>query len=180
MNLYQPAMLGAALVLGLATMPLNAAPLQCGEDEHLTRAKGKILTNAVDPGTTLGTVHLILEKRRLKCGILGQGGAANGTANFIHTLVCDDAFESPLTGDVIHSQISLATSGVTNFQTCPPGFPPSSATGTFTETSTPIPGTGRGIFEGLATGNLEIEGTLNCLFSLDMEFEGAFCLKSEY
>lgn len=175
---------GLGLFIGIAIQPLSAQPISCADDETPTHVSGKIYNSAVQPGVTLGTVHLHLgahkgEKHRMKCGILGQGATSpDGSANFIHTFVCDDQVIHPVSGESYHSQLTLNTSGFANFQACPAGYPPGSAYGTFEETSVPLPGTGRGIFENVERGEIHIKGTLNCLFAIDMKFKGEVCLKN--
>jgi len=159
--------------------PVLAQEVICDDDEVLTPIAGKIFNNGVQPGTTLGTVHMKVDRKKMKCGILGQGAAINGSINFIHTIVCDDHEIFPLTGDTIHSQLTLNTTGSINDESCPDGFPEGSTFGTFTEISSPIPGTGRGIFTGLEPGEINIEGSINCLFAIDMSFSGDICLKNQ-
>jgi len=171
-------LIGAGLVMTSMLQPLAAQDITCEDGERLTRVSGKIFNNAVQPGTTLGTAHVKLGKKKMKCGILGQGAAGdNGSINFVHTFVCDDKVEFPLTGDTIHSQLTLNTTGFANVQSCE-GFPPGSTYGTFEETSVPVPGTGRGVFADVERGEIQIKGTINCLFAIDMKFSGAVCLKT--
>ena len=170
----------AGLLFAVTLQPLAAQAVTCNDNEELTPVRGKIFNNAVQPGTTLGTVRLKLGEKRMKCGILGQGAVGNdGSINFVHTLVCNDKVIFPLTGDTIHSQVTLNTTGFANVQACPEGFPPGSTVGTFQETSVPIPGTGRGVFSDVERGEIQINGTINCLFTIDMSFSGAVCLKDD-
>lgn len=162
----------------LTARPPMAAEVVCGEGEVPVPLSGKIYDNALQPGTTLGTVHLKLGREKLKCGILGAGGiGSDGSINFVHTVVCDDEFLFPPTGEPIHSQLSLNSTGYVNVQACPPGYPPGSTVGQFVETAVPMAGTGRGRFGDVETGVLHIEGSINCLASIDMTFDGTVCLK---
>jgi len=168
----------AGLICAATLQPLVAQAVNCNDDEELTPVRGKIFNNAVQPGTTLGTARIRIGEDRMKCGVLGQGAVGNdGSINFVHTLVCNDKVIFPLTGNIIHSQITLNTTGFANFQACPEGFPPGSAVGTFQETSTPMPGTGRGVFTNVERGEIHIDGAINCLASIDMKFTGAICMK---
>lgn len=170
----------SGLVLLLGMTPALAQSVNCAADEVLVPVKGKIFNNALQPGTTLGTVHMTLgHRQKMKCGLLGQGGAGpDGSVNFIHTIVCDDEIPHPFTGEIMHSQLTLNTSGLGNFQACPQDYPPGAASGSFQETSTPVAGMGRGIFTGVERGELQIEGEVNCLFTIDMKFKGGVCLKA--
>ncbi|HZO01520.1 MAG TPA: hypothetical protein VFB93_09990, partial [Burkholderiales bacterium] len=50
------------------------------------------------------------------------------------------------------------------------------ATGSFTETSTPIPGTGTGLFLGVNDqGSLTIAGQIYPTGAIDMQFSGQAC-----
>ncbi len=170
----------AGLICAATLQPLVAQAVSCNDDEELVRIKGKIFNNAIQPGTTLGTARIKIGDDKMKCGIMGQGAVGNdGSINFIHTLVCNDKVIFPLTGDIIHSQISLNTTGFANFQACPDGFPPGSAVGTFQETSVPISGTGRGVFKNVERGEIHIHGTINCLAAIDMKLSGAICMRDD-
>ncbi|MGB5338155.1 MAG: hypothetical protein WBO06_03565, partial [Gammaproteobacteria bacterium] len=68
--------------------------------------------------------------------------------------------------------------GFANVQSCPEGYSPGSTYGTFEETSVPIPCTGRGVFAGGEHGDIQIQGTINCLFAIDMKFTGAVSLNA--
>jgi hypothetical protein len=175
--------IAAGLFMATAVQPLAAQGITCAEGETLTPVSGKIFNNAVQAGTTLGTVHFTLGPARtgkkMKCGLLGLGGSGDASLNFVHTLVCDDQVVFP-TGDIVHSQLTLTTTGTISAQPClSPPFPPGSITGAFTETSVPNPQIpGRGVFAGVERGVIQIQGTINCLFTIDMEFSGAVCLKN--
>lgn len=182
MDCKQKLMIGVGTALFGLLPNLAPAAVSCPAGELQVPVSGKILNNAVQPGTTLGTVHLTLgaDKKTatsLKCGILGSGGVGpDGSINFVHTFVCDDQV-SLAPGLAVHSQLSLNTSGTANAQACPAGyFPPGATSGGFTETSTPIPGTGRGIFTNVTAGEINVDGTINCAFAIDMKFSGAVCL----
>lgn len=170
----------AAGALLAALQVASAHAVDCGDDEVGVPVTGKIFNNGVQPGLTLGTVHVSVGGQKLKCGILGQGGSADGTINFVHTFVCDDQTVFLPTGDTIHSQLTLNTSGVADVRAClSPPYPLGSTEGTFTEVSVPVPGSGRGIFTGVERGEVVIEGTINCMFSIDMKFAGELCLKAQ-
>jgi hypothetical protein len=152
----------------------------CPADTTPLVLKGKIFTNAVSPGTTLGTAHLkLLNGKSPKCGIMGSGGVGlDGTVHFVHQLVCDDSLSvtNPYTGRVetVHSQLTLNSSGTGAFHACVPNVPEAGSYGTFDETSTPV--SGRGMFQGVTAGLMNTRGTINCQFGIDMEFEGEVCL----
>lgn len=156
------------------------AASMCPADTTPLVLKGKIFTNAVSPGTTLGTAHLkLLNGKSPKCGIMGSGGVGlDGTVHFVHQLVCDDSLSvtNPYTGRVetVHSQLTLNSSGTGAFHACVPNVPEAGSYGTFDETSTPV--SGRGMFQGVTAGLMNTRGTINCQFGIDMEFEGEVCL----
>lgn len=169
---------GVLLVLA-ALQPSGAQALSCTNGQTETLASGKIFDNGIHLGETLGTVHLKLGEKKMKCGMFGQGSVGNdGTINFVHTIVCDDQVVFAPTGETIHSQLSLNTTGYADVQACPDWYPPGSTFGSFEETAVPIPGTGRGVFAGVNTGEVHISGTINCQTSIDMQFSGAICLKN--
>lgn len=158
------------------------AASMCPADTTPLKVKGKIFTQAVSSGTSLGTAQLKLSNGTSpKCGIMGSGGVgSDGIVKFVHQLVCDDKFsvDSPYTGgsETVHSQLTLNSSGTGAFHVCnrvdeslPPAF-----YGTFDEISTPI--SGGGMFQGVKDGRIATRGTINCLSALDMEFEGEVCL----
>ncbi|SFP44174.1 hypothetical protein SAMN05216419_100314 [Nitrosomonas cryotolerans] len=179
MNNNRNTFIWIGLLVSVMLQPLIAQGAICNSDETLTPVKGKIFNNILQTGATLGTAHLNLHKDKMKCGIFGQGAIVNnGSINFIHTFVCDDEVTSPLTGDTVHSQLTLNTTGFINLQSCPPDLPQTAISGTFEETSVPMPGTGRGIFTDVERGEIQIKGTINCLASIDMKFSGAICLKN--
>jgi hypothetical protein len=175
----------AILALAVCAGQANAAPA-CPSNSSPMTMQGKIFNNAISPGTTLGTVALDLGNgSKLKCGIMGSGGiGADGTTiNFIHNLVCDDSVSVTTdTGrtETVHSQITLNTSGMSILQACVPGTPQAGAYGTFTETSVPVPMSGRGIFQGVTGGSIITNGTINCQFALDMKFQGQVCIPNPH
>jgi hypothetical protein len=179
--------LSSVVILALAVCAgqANAAPA-CPSNSSPMTMEGKIFNNAISPGTTLGTVALNLGNgSKLKCGIMGSGGiGADGTTiNFIHNLVCDDSVSVTTdTGrtETVHSQITLNTSGMSVLQACMPGTPQAGAYGTFTETSVPVPMSGRGIFQGVTGGSIITNGTINCQFALDMKFQGQVCIPNPH
>ena len=152
----------------------------CPADTRPAAVKGKIFNNAVTPGMTLGTAHLkFANGKSLKCGILGNGSiGADGTLNFVHQLVCDDSLSvtNPYTGrpEIVHSQLTLNASGTGAFYACVPNVPQAGSYGSFDEISVPI--SGRGMFQGVTAGRIVTEGTINCQFAIDMEFQGEVCL----
>jgi len=179
--------LSSAVILALTVFggQANAAPA-CPSNTSPMTMQGKIFNNAISPGTTLGIVALNLGNgSSLKCGIMGSGGiGADGTTiNFIHNLVCDDSVSVTTdTGrtETVHSQITLNTSGMSVLQACVPGTPQAGAYGTFTETSVPVPMSGRGIFQGVTGGSIITNGTINCQFALDMKFQGQVCMPNPH
>ncbi|MCW5600944.1 hypothetical protein [Nitrosomonas sp.] len=150
----------------------------CPENTRSVDVKGKIYNNAITLGSTLGTVHLVYGKNeKIKCGILGSGGVGqDGALSFIHTIVCDDKFDTGINNEIIHSQLTLNTSGSGVFQLCDSGNPEGGVYGAFYETSVPL--FGRGVFQNVAGGEISIEGSINCQFAVDMDFNGYICLPS--
>jgi len=177
-------MFSAALSVLIAVA--GQADASCPAGTTATSIKGKIFNNAVSPaGITLGTAHLEVDGHgKVKCGIMGNGGVgSDGSINFMHTLVCDDSLliTNPATGqrEAVHSQITLNTTGTSAFQACNPSNPLGGSYGTFRETSVPMPGTGRGMFQGVTAGRVVIDGTMNCQFAIDMKFQGEICMSSQ-
>lgn len=170
---------GALSVLVALTGQSHAAST-CPADTTSMGVKGKIFNNGVSPGTTLGNAHLkFANGKTTKCGILGSGGVgADGSVNFVHQLVCDDSVSvtNPYTGrlETVHSQLTLNTSGTGAFYACVPNIPQAGSYGSFDEIS--VPTSGRGMFQGITAGRIVIEGTINCQFAIDMEFQGELCL----
>ena len=178
------AVLCAAGMMVLASIQPVMAQGDACEGKKEVPVQGKIHNNAIGSGTTLGTVHLRIGGKKkgtvLKCGLLGQNQAALGEEGitFLHTFVCDD--EVPVTAmDKVHSQLTVYTTGEGDFEICPASFPPGSVSGSFTEMSTPVPGSGRGVFQDLGAdeGVLHIDGTINCFGAIDMKFDGWVCLQ---
>ena len=67
-------------------------------------ANGKITNNAQPDGSTLGVVALNLDKKKLKCGIVGVPQFP-APPNFRHTVVCDNKAAS----DEAQAQITFNT-----------------------------------------------------------------------
>lgn len=187
---------GAFAVLGC--LVLESSPLlaqSCPGDSIYTSVNGKIFNNAQPNSTTLGIVHLQSDVfGKMKCGIIGvpQPGSDNSLSEikFYHTLSCDDDSAVAPDGTALHSGMTLDTRGVkTDGPWCtwngdevspenpllPGAIIPRAFS--FTEKSTPIPGTGRGVFGGLpgtspAGGEIIVKGTFSCYGSIDMKFTG--------
>lgn len=169
-----------ALIFGL----VNAATAQ----ETCVPVAGTIVNNfaAPDGSVTLGVVSLKygpqkgLPARNLKCALSGQATDGPEEINFIHSISCDDAISMPAgdgSGAVpVHSSIVLFTTGSTaNPQTPTQLF-------TFTERSTPIPDTARGLFFGATPSSfIEVTGAVykspvdGVPGSIDMKFSGQIC-----
>lgn len=164
----------------------QADAASCPAGTTATAIKGKTFNNVVsDTGIVVGAVHLEVGGRaKVKCGLLGNGGVgSDGSTHFVQTLVCDDSLliTNPATGqrEAVHSQITLNTTGTGAFQACNPSSPLAGSYGTFRETSVPMPGTGRGMFQGVTAGSVVIDGTVNCQFSIDTKFQGEICMSSQ-
>jgi len=178
------AVVGSSLLLGAAVY----ADL-CTPGSVPVPVSGKITNNGQVPGagfSTLGAVALQLGEKpgkvsRMKCGIIGVDAAtAEEPFAFTHTLSCDDNVPVDLSyyglgTQVAHSQLTLDTHGDISFEgSCAP-LPGSQLS--FIEYSTPsADNTGRGLFTGVTEGELTIEGTVNCLGSIDMKFDGYVCM----
>lgn len=158
----------------------NAGDSACPSNTTTMKVEGKIFNNAIMPGTTLGVAAVKLgDGTTLKCGVMGSGGVGfdGTTISFIHNLVCDDSVSVTTdTGatETVHSQVTLNTSGTAILQACNANDPLAGAYGTFAEISVPV--SGRGRFQGVTKGTIAIDGTINCLFSLDMKFKGQICM----
>jgi hypothetical protein len=87
-----------------------------------------------------------------------------GSVAFVHTISCDDTILSSL--GPVHSKLQFNTQGTVNL-----------ATGFFTETSTPIPNSGTGLFQGVTEDGsyLSIEGRIFPTGAIDMTFTGQAC-----
>ena len=154
-------------VFGLTTGVAKAQSLGTG----CYPVKGKIVNNVNTPAMyhTMGVAAVVLASNiKLKCALEGAPVApANpqepGSVAFVHTISCDDAINTPL--GPVHSKLQLNTQGIVNL-----------ATGFFTETSTPIPNTGSGLFQGVtADSYLNIEGRIFPSGGIDMTFTGQVC-----
>lgn len=147
----------------------------CPENTTPLAVKGEVYDNAVTPGITLGVVRMFGRNSRLDCAMMGNGGAGpDGSINFIHTLFCADKSPSKVNNEIVHSQLTLSTSGSGTFQSCNPENPTAGIHGNFSEISIPL--SGRGIFQGVTAGKLVINGKINCQLSIDIQFEGEICL----
>jgi len=178
------AIVGSSLLLGATAY----ADVMCTNGTPIP-VSGKITNNGQAPGqgfSTLGVVALQLGEKpgkvsRMKCGIIGVDAAtAEEPFAFTHTLSCDDNVPVDLSyyglgTQVAHSQLTLDTHGDISFEgSCAP-LPGSQLS--FIEYSTPsADNTGRGLFTGVTEGELTIEGTVNCLGSIDMKFDGYVCM----
>lgn len=167
-----------SVIMGLIALS-GQAYANCPEHTTLINMKGEIYNNAIAPGATLGTVHLTYGiNKKMKCGILGNGGVGqDGALSFIHTIVCDDKFDTGINNEFIHSQITLNTTGSGAFQLCDYNNPEGGVHGAFSETSVPL--FGRGIFQNVAGGAIAINGSINCQFTVDMKFNGYICLPNQ-
>ena len=133
--------------------------------------KGKIVNNLHTPAAfhTMGVASVVFGTEKLKCALLGtpQVAPPGSSVAFVHTISCDDVTSDPnipVPGPV-HSKLQFNTVGTVNEQT-----------GSFTETSTPIPGTGTGIFRGVTDqGLLSITGQIYPTGAIDMNFSGQAC-----
>lgn len=180
-----------ALVFGLtrhvamATVffPIVAGAAPAGEQPCLYPGKlvpisGKILTNAVAPGETLGVLVANIDGSiKLKCGLQGRAffNADSTLGGFVHTLVCDDAVLAENGVDMIHSQAVSVThfDGPPNVVSCGiPGVELQS--GTFREVS--YPQSGRGLLSPTGGGRLDIDGVTNCAGGIEMKYRGEVCL----
>jgi hypothetical protein len=176
--------LSAAVLSVLAMFAVEAnSAVSCPSDTRRTEVRGEIKSNAISAGTTVGIAHVRLEDRKsLRCGIVGNGGIGpdGKTISFIDQAVCDDGVlvTDPRTGktDIVLSQVTLSGSGHADLQACIPDVPQAGFYGTFTEKKTPVDG--RGIFQGVTKGWVEIEGTINCQGAMSMRFRGEVCLRT--
>jgi len=160
--------------------------------EDCVSVKGKILNSSHNPAlgsvyvealdtniggvSTIGVVALKGGKPigKLKCALVGvaTGAGAGGLPDFTHTISCDDSLDDD--SGIVHSQLTFTTTGyITGSDGC---------TVFFTENSIPVPGSGKGAFDGVEYGRLNIEGTANVCppdvndnNSIDMKFTGEVC-----
>ena len=173
-SLIRGAAVAAMAVLALASGAASAEELPC--QGRLVPIKGKIATNALGPGETLGVLAgNIDEQLKLKCGIQGKAffNPDGSFGGFTHTLVCDDSVS--VYGQTVHSQaVSISRyDGMPQFQSC--GIPGMDLQyGSFREISDPQ--SGRGIFSPTGGGRLYVEGTVNCAGAVDMKVTGQVCV----
>jgi len=176
---------GASLLLGSAAY----AEELCQDGGQAVPISGKITNNGQTPGqgfSTLGVVALQIGKNpnvlaRMKCGIIGVDAATEEEPfAFTHTLSCDDSVPVDLSYyglgiQEAHSQLTLDTHGDISFEdSCAP-LPGNLLS--FIEYSSPsADDSGRGMFTGVTEGDITIKGTVNCLGSIDMKFNGYLCL----
>jgi len=161
----------------------------CSEGSVPVPVKGKITNNGQAPGagfSTLGVVAMKVGKKphvlgKMKCGIIGVSAATTEEPfAFTHTLSCDDSQPVDLSyfgldTQVAHSQLTLDTHGDLFIESSCAPLPGVQAS--FIEYSSPsAANTGRGLFTGVTEGDITIEGTINCLGSIDMDFDGYVCL----
>ncbi|NMF89133.1 hypothetical protein [Aromatoleum petrolei] len=175
-SLIRGATAAAVAVLALASGAASADELPCEAPGRLVPISGKILTNALGPGDTLGVLAGKIDGMpSLKCGIHGKAffNPDGSFGGFTHTLVCDDVVPAQYGGERIHTQaVSISRfSSVPDFRSC--GIP-GLEFGSFTEVSDPQ--SGRGIFSPTGGGRLYIDGTVNCAGAVDMKFTGKVCL----
>lgn len=162
-------------VLGLTGSALiTAAPAHGSCAGAELSVSGKIVNNAQPNTSVFGTLGVVAMKGdfgKMKCGIVGivnEYRQPPQLPNFHHTISCDDKVVLE-TGQVLHSQLTFDTNG--NF-TDPFVHPLP-----FVETSTPIAGTGRGVFTDAKSGELTITGVLDTVTgTIDMEFDGTICI----
>ncbi|MCC4114417.1 hypothetical protein LLG90_03525 [Aromatoleum toluclasticum] len=173
-----------SLVRGAAAVAVAALALVSGAasadvrvcEGRLAPISGKITTNAIGPGETLGVLAgTVDEQLKLKCGIQGKAFFnPDGTfGGFTHTLVCGDAIS--VFGQTVHSQVVAISryDGMPDFTSC--GIPGMDLQyGSFREITEPQ--SGRGIFSPTGGGRLEVDGTVNCVGAVDMKISGQVCL----
>jgi hypothetical protein len=157
-------------VAGLLTGVLHAQSLPPG----CHPVKGKIVNNINTPAMlhTLGVAAVVVSSDtdiKLKCALEGTpvpppNPQDPGSVAFHHTISCDDAI-STASGPV-HSQLQFSTVGTVN-----------PSTGFFIETSTPLPSTGTGLFQGIIVTQsyLSIEGRILPNGTVDQTFTGRAC-----
>jgi|GEM_PF-2382348 len=186
---------GSSLLLGSAAY----AEIACLDGADPLPVNGKITNNgqpsngAVGSLSTLGVVAMRIGKKpnpvsKMKCGIIGVQAEPIQDQDpydqfipvaFTHTLSCDDSVDIYLGPGLIqtaHSQLTLGTEGEIEVAGFCNGIDPSGGIyGSFIEDSSPIANTGRGIFTGVTEGKIVIEGDINCLGSIDMNFKGELC-----
>jgi hypothetical protein len=164
------------------TSVLGSAQLMA---EECVSVEGKILNSAHTPAlgsiyageagniggvSTVGVVALKGEMPvgRMKCALVGVavGMGASGLPDFTHTISCDDSVEDAY--GIVHSQLTFDTTGyLTGFEGC---------TASFIEDSLARSESGKGVFDGMTSGGLIVEGTSNvCNGSIDMKFTGEIC-----
>ena len=173
-SLVRGAAAATVAVLALSSGAASAEELAC--QGRLAPISGKITTNAIGPGETLGVLAgKIDDKLKLNCGIQGKAffNPDGSFGGFRHTLVCSDTISE--FGQTVHSQVVALSryDGMPQFTSC--GIPGMDLQyGSFREITEPQ--SGRGIFAPTGGGRLEVEGTVNCAGAVDMKIAGEVCL----
>jgi len=156
----------------------QAQELPCEPPAEPMGVSGKIFSNQISPGETLGVGSAVLARSgTYNCSLQGRGflNPDGSFGGFVHTIVCGDRYKLE-DGNSVHSQIVTLSrfDGAPAFQSC--GIPGVDAQfGSFREIS--YPQSGRGRFSPTGGGRLVIDGTLNCAGAVEMQYSGEVCVR---
>ncbi len=163
-----------ALMLGTA----QAQEKTCEPPFELMGVSGKIFSNQLSPGETLGVGTAVLSRGgSFNCSLQGRAfyNPDGSFGGFNHTIVCGDRFKLA-DGNTVHSQIDTLSffERPPAFRSCGvPGVDPDF--GSFREVS--FPQSGRGRYSPTGGGHLVIDGTVNCAGAVEMQYSGEVCVR---
>lgn len=168
----------AAAALALALGTAQAQERACEPPAELIGVSGKIFSNQIVPGETLGVGTAVLSRSgSYNCSLQGRAffNPDGSLGGFNHIIVCADRYKQA-DGTIVHSQINTLSffERAPAFQSCGlPGVDPDF--GSFREVS--YPQSGRGRFSPTGGGHLVIDGTVNCAGAVEMQYTGAVCVR---
>lgn len=168
----------AAAAMALALGPAQAQEKACEPPAELMGVSGKIYSNQLSPGETLGVGTAVLSRGgSYNCSLQGRAffNPDGSFGGFNHIIVCGDRYKLA-DGNIVHSQIDTLSvfESPPAFRSCGvPGVDPDF--GSFREVS--YPQSGRGRFSPTGGGRLVIDGTVNCAGAVEMQYTGQVCVR---
>ncbi len=168
----------AAAAMALALGSAQAQERPCEAPAELIGVSGKIFSNQLSPGETLGVGSAVLSRSgSFNCSLHGRAffNEDRSFGGFNHIIVCADRYKLA-DGNTVHSQIDTLSvfESPPAFRSCGvPGVDPDF--GSFREVS--YPQSGRGRFSPTGGGRLVIDGTVNCAGAVEMQYSGQVCVR---